>query len=117
MAAGFRSFLSSFYCSSWCMRGSRARPLSFITRSLGWLRVVDLGALQLTAVVEVDGLPFRVEVQRRRSRLAVAVARLLGASEGQVGFGADRGGVYVKDARLHVAHSPKSVVHVLGINR
>src|SRR2546421_7600092 len=40
------------------------------------LDVVDLRLLQLAAVVDVDRLPFREHVERRLTRLAVAIARV-----------------------------------------
>ena len=42
---------------------------------------VNLRALQLVAVIDVDGLPLGIEIQRGGGGLAVAVARLLGAAE------------------------------------
>src|SRR2546425_4147235 len=65
---------------------------------------INLRALQPVAVINVNSLPLRIEVQRRRRRFAVPVACLLGAAEGQVGLCSDRGSVHVKDARLHLSH-------------
>src|SRR5690606_29431470 len=48
------------------------------------LHLVDLRPLQPAAEIDVDGLPLAVDLQRRGAGLAVAVARGLGAAEGQV---------------------------------
>src|SRR5262245_38395772 len=65
---------------------------------------VDLCALELARVVDVDRLPLGEDVERRLARLAVAVAGVLRAAERQVHLGADRAGVDVGDPRLEVAH-------------
>src|SRR5690349_9123931 len=85
------------------IRPTRPRPTSL---------VVDLGALQSAAEVDVDRLPFGVRVERDLARLAVTVARLLPAPERQVDLGAGRAGVDVDDAGLEVAHGAERGVHV-----
>src|ERR1700679_2547917 len=80
------------------------------------LRVVDLGALEGVAGVDVDGLPGGVEVERAEA-FAVSVAGLLDAAEGQVDFRADGGGVDVGDAGFEVADGGEGAVDVLGVER
>ena len=63
------------------------------------LPVVDLRALQPARVVDVDGLHLAELLDATGPRLAEAVARVLGAAEGQRDLGADRRGVDVGDAR------------------
>ncbi len=60
---------------------------------------VDLGALQAAAVVDVDRLPLGELVEHVAAGLAVAVAGVLGAAEGQLDLGADGRRVDVDDAR------------------
>ena len=52
--------------------------------------VVDLRALELAGVVDVDRLPLGEDVERGLARLAVAVAGVLRAAERQVHLGAGR---------------------------
>ncbi len=80
------------------------------------LRVVDLGALQLVGVVDVDRFPGGEEVDGAVA-FAVAVAGVLDAAEGQMDFGADGGRVDVGDAGLEVADGGEGAVHVLGVER
>src|SRR3954453_10911781 len=85
-----------------------------------WLALrgsVDLGLLEPARVVHVDRLPLGEDVERGLPRLAVAVARLLGAAEGQVHLGARRAGVDVRDAGLEVAHRPEGLVDVAREDR
>src|SRR5438105_1294746 len=72
---------------------------------------VDLGALELAGVVDVDRLPLGEYVERRLARLAVAVARLLRAAEREVDLGADRAGVDVRDPGLEIPHRAERLVH------
>src|SRR5664279_2970690 len=58
--------------------------------------VVDLGSLQAAGVVDIDRFPLREGVQRRVTRLAVAVAGLPRAPEWQVGLGADGAGIDIQ---------------------
>src|SRR5438477_4308603 len=78
---------------------------------------VDLRALELARVVDVDRLPLGEDVERRLAGLTVAVARVLRAAEGQVHLGADRPGVHVRDPGLEVAHRPERVVDVAREDR
>ena len=61
---------------------------------------VDLRALQLARVVDVDRLPLGEDVERRLAGLAVAVAGVLRAAEREVHLGADRARVDVRDPGL-----------------
>ena len=54
---------------------------SQVVRGVGLFGRVDLGPLQLAGVVDVDRLPLREDVERRLTRLAVAVAGVLRAAE------------------------------------
>src|SRR5262245_52543 len=74
---------------------------------------VDLRALELARVVDVDRLPLGEDVERRLAGLAVAVAGVLRAAEGQVNLGADGAGVDVRDPGLEIAHGAESTVDVL----
>ena len=74
--------------------------------------VVDLGALEGVAVVDVDGFPCGVEVEGTEA-FAVAVAGLFDAAEGQVDFCTNCGGVDVGDSGFEVAHGDEGAVDVL----
>src|SRR5258705_9086099 len=76
--------------------------------------VVDLGALQPAAEIDVDRLPLGVRVERDVAGLAVAVAGLLPATERQVRLRPGRPGIDVYDPRLEVAHRAERLVHVAG---
>src|ERR1700691_1462126 len=78
---------------------------------------VDLRLLQLVRIVDVDGLTFRIEIDRSDAALAVAVPCCFGASKGQIHFGADGGRVDVGDAGIQVANCRKSLVDVLRVKR
>src|SRR5579872_989686 len=78
---------------------------------------VDLRALQTPAEVDVHRFPLRKHVKRGRTGLPMTVAGLFRAAKGQMHFGADGRRVHVKDARIHVAHRPKGLVHILRVNR
>ena len=80
-------------------------------------RVVDLRALELARVVDVDRLPLGEDVERRLAGLAVAVAGRLDAAERQVHLGAGRAGVDVGDPGLEVAHRAEGAVDVAGVDR
>src|SRR5438034_227560 len=90
---------------------SRTQPM----RSL--FTGVDLRSLQRPAVIDVDRLPFGEDIQRLDAGLAVAVAGVLGAAEGQVGLRPDGGRVHVEDPGVHVAHGREGLVDVLGVDR
>src|SRR5271170_1588826 len=78
---------------------------------------VDLGLLQFVRVIDVDGLPLGVEVDRANAAFAVAVAGGFGAAEGQMHFGADGGRVDVGDAGVEVANGGEGLVHIFGVER
>src|SRR2546423_13184361 len=78
---------------------------------------VDLRALQLAGIVDVNGFPFREDVEHLRTAFAVAVARRLRAAERQMDFCADGRSVDVEDARLHVFQRAKSAVRVARVDR
>lgn len=46
------------------------------------LFVVDLGALQLVGIIDVERFPLRVEIKSGKARFAVAVAGVLRATKG-----------------------------------
>src|SRR5580658_4856878 len=62
------------------------------------LRVVDLRALQLVRVVDVDGFPSGEEVEGAEA-FTVAVASALDAAEGKMDFCTDGGSIDVSDSR------------------
>src|ERR1700741_4552 len=81
------------------------------------LLIVNLGALQPAAEVDVDRLPFGEGVEGRVAGLAVAVPGLLPAAERQVRLGAGRARVDIDDAGLQVAHRPEGRVRVAREDR
>ena len=91
-------------------------PLSISETIHGSLSVIDLGALEVVAVVDVDGLPCGVEVNGAVA-FAMAVAGLFDAAEGQVNFCADGGGVHVGDAGFEVADGGEGAVDVACVER
>src|SRR2546423_1355473 len=78
---------------------------------------VDLCALQLAGIIDVNGFPFREDVEHLRAAFAVAVAGRLRAAERQMDFGADGRRVDVEDAGLHVFQGAKSAVRVARVDR
>src|SRR2546428_11385326 len=64
--------------------------------------VVDLGALELVGIVDVDGLPLGKEIDGRNGGFAVAVAGLLRAAEGEVSLCADRRGVHINNSGVEI---------------
>src|SRR5713226_8915551 len=83
----------------------------------GEARRVDLCALQPVGEVHVNRLPLRIEVDGGNAGLAVAVAGLLGAPEGQMRFRANGGRVDVDDPGVEVARGLKSLVDVARVDR
>src|SRR4051812_28862427 len=81
------------------------------------LDVVDLRALELARVIDVERLPLREDVERCLPRLALPVAGVLRAAERQMHLGARRAGVDVGDPGLKVAHRPEGAVHVAREDR
>src|SRR5258708_1235219 len=82
----------------------------------GLFGVVDLGALELVGVVDVEGFPLGEEVDRGDGCFAVAVAGFLCAAEGQMGFGTDGGRVDVDDAGVEIADGLERTIHVMGVD-
>src|SRR5262249_36773514 len=68
---------------------------------------VDLRALQLPGVVDVDDLGLRVEVVDGPPTLAVAVSRLLHTPERQVRLGTNRRRVHVSNPIVEPGHGPE----------
>src|SRR5712671_4525885 len=97
--------------------GSYPNKWKDLLRQKHLFRVVDLGALKFVGVVDVEGFPFGVEIDRGDGCFAVAVAGFLGAAEGQVGFGADGWRVDVDDAGEQVANGVKGAIHVARVDR
>src|SRR5581483_9753317 len=78
---------------------------------------VDLCALQLARVVDVDRLPLGEDVKRRLAGLAVAVSGVLRPAEREMHLGADGAGVHVRDAGLEIAHRAERRVDVAREDR
>src|SRR5215208_98139 len=78
---------------------------------------VDLRLLQLPRVVDVDRLPLAENVERGLPRLAMAVAGVLRAAEGEMHLGSDRARVHVRDAGDEIAHRTERLVHVASEDR
>src|SRR5581483_5798619 len=64
---------------------------------------VDLRALQLVGVIDVDRLPLGVEINRADATFAMAVAGGFHSAERQVHFRADRGSIDISDAGIEIA--------------
>src|SRR5260370_8132298 len=84
-------------------------PIGGITSEL---IVVDLGALELVGIVDVDGLPLGEKVDGGNGGFAVTVAGLLRAAEGQVGFRAGRRSVDVYNSLLKIPGCLESALPV-----
>src|SRR6266403_1562247 len=85
-----------------------------------WLTVfsgIHLCALQAVRVVDIERLPFRVEVDGGGSSFAVAVAGVLGASKRKLNFSADCGRIHVDDAGFEIPHGPICLVHIPRVDR
>src|SRR5258708_33399479 len=80
------------------------------------LIIVNLGALELVGIVDVNRLPFREEIDGGNGGFAVAVASLLRASEGQVGLGADRRRVHVDNSGVEIAGGLEGAIHVSRVD-
>src|SRR5262249_18836488 len=65
---------------------------------------IDLGALEVAAVVHIDRLPLREKLKRPQPRLAMAVAGAPRATEGQLDLRAHGAGVDVDDAPGDLVH-------------
>src|SRR5713101_3120096 len=81
------------------------------------LIIVNLGALELVRVIDVNSFPLGEEIDGGDGGLAMSVAGLLGAAEGQVGFGANRGRIHVDDPRVEIAGCLKCAVHLACVDR
>src|ERR671910_844409 len=99
------------------MRSNAAARSTLSTLRRGMLDVVDLRPLELAGVVDVDGLPLREDIERRLAGLAVAVARVLRAAEGEVDLRAGRARIDVRDPGLQIAHRAEGLVHVAREDR
>ena len=71
---------------------------------------VDLRALQLARVVDIDALPLAEEVERGLTHLAMAIAGGLGAAERQVRLRPDRAVVDVAQAGVKVSDAAEGKV-------
>jgi tetratricopeptide (TPR) repeat protein len=86
-------------------------------RGSGRSGVVDLGALQFPAEVDVDRFPLRKHVERGVAGFAVPVSRRLDSTKGEVDLGADGRCIQVEDPRFHLAHGAEATVDVLRVER
>src|SRR5215471_18675042 len=77
---------------------------------------IDLRALQLIRIVDVDRLPLCIKVDSAQSAFAMPVARGLGPAERQVHLGADGRRVYVSDAGVDITHGAEGLVDVASID-
>src|SRR5216683_2519543 len=80
------------------------------------LIVIDLSALELVRIVDVDGLPFGEEIDGGNGGFAVTVAGLLGAAEGQVCFSADCRSVYIDNSGIEIASGLEGAIHVARVD-
>src|SRR6185437_2627580 len=78
--------------------------------------MVDLSALQTVGIVDVEGLPFGVEVERSETGFAVAVARILGPAKWQMGLRADCRSIHIDDPGFKIAQSLEGFVHIPRVN-
>src|SRR3990170_5253934 len=76
-------------------------------------RRIDLGALQLARVIDVDALPLAEEIERRLADLAMPVAGRLDPAEREMRLRADGAVVHVPETRLEVADAAEGEVHVV----
>src|ERR1043166_9683373 len=111
---GTRARGSSDRCSH--LVGLELVKLCEVNSELLEVDLINLRALKLAAVVNVNALPLAEDVEDLRAGLAVAVARRLRAAEGEVNFRADGGGVDVEDAGVHLVHRVEGAVHVLRVD-
>src|SRR5258708_3661224 len=81
------------------------------------IRSINLCALQAVLVVDIERLPFRVEVDGGRSSFAVAVAGVLGSSKRKLNFSADCGRIHVDNAGFEIPHGPIRLVYISGVDR
>src|ERR1700740_1349276 len=91
-------------------------PLANLRKQNSSSIVVGLGALEFVGIVDVDGLPLGEEIDGGDGGFAVAIAGLLGATEGELCFRADCGSVDIDDAGEKIAHGGERGVPVAGVN-
>src|SRR5256885_13452497 len=114
--------MTALYSTSYC-RNAVKEPSTQVGRgvreqqSTGLLRVVDLRALQLIGVVDVQRLPLGVEVDGGDGCLAMAIAGLLGAAKGQMRLGPNGRRIDINDAGEQIARRAEGAIHVARINR
>src|SRR5579883_894169 len=96
-------------CSS-CPRATRRVKIA------SCMLLIDLGLLQLTAVVCVDHLPFGEDIQARQAGLAVAVAGSARAAEGELDLRARCAGVDVENAGSDITRGPLDAIDVLRVD-
>src|SRR5258706_15161918 len=80
------------------------------------LNVVDLGALEFAAVIDIDRLPFGKDLERGPAPFAVAVARPLDTAERHMSFGADRRRIDIGNSGAEVADRTVGVIDVLSVD-
>src|SRR5882762_8643678 len=78
---------------------------------------IHLCALQAVGVIDIERLPFGVEVDGGRSGFAVAVASFLCPSKGKLDFRSDRGRIHVDDAGFKIPHGPICLIHIPRVDR
>src|SRR5215472_4896246 len=78
---------------------------------------IDLRALQLVGVVDINRFPLRVEVDGAQAAFPMPVAGGLSAAKRQVHFGADRRRVHVGDAGIDITHGQEGLIHIARIDR
>ena len=79
--------------------------------------IVDLGALELAGVIDVNGFPFREEIEAGLTGFAMTVASAAHAAERELDLGAGGAVVDVNQAGEYVAHGCEGPVHVLCKDR
>src|SRR5215471_21356147 len=82
-----------------------------------YLSVVDLRALELVGIVDVNRLPLGKEIDGGDGGFAMPVAGLLGPAKRQMRFGTDRRCVNVDDSGVKIAGSLEGSVYVARVNR
>src|SRR5438552_13107017 len=93
------------------------RPPSRSRRRLRALRRIDLRALKLARVIDVDRLPLGVDVERGAAGLTMTVAGRLHTAERELDLRTDGARVDVDDPGLGVAHEAERVIHVPRVDR
>src|SRR5688572_7721799 len=84
--------------------------------SLGRLDLVNLRTLELATEVNINGLPFRENIQHLSSCLTMAIAGRFCTAKRQVHFSTDRRGIHIKDAGVHFVHRFESAIDVLRVD-